>query len=83
MEQVKKETPKGEVKAVEKAHFDIQVDAFIKGPLMEFHAVLSEKTQDGKEPQVDLAADKIAQAMTALQARSKDRKRKGSYGKED
>lgn len=63
--------------------FDEAIDTFIKDHLSPFHTLLSEKGMDGKDPRIDLATDKIAQAMTALGARAKERRKEGKYGKED
>lgn len=63
--------------------FDTLVDEAIKNQLIPLHALISEKAINGKEPQLDLAGDKIAQAMTALQVRLKERKKKGIYGQQE
>ena len=61
---------------------DESIDDFVLNVLQPFHALLSKHSISAKDVDIDLACDKIAQTMTALQKRSKTRREKGTYGKE-
>lgn len=50
--------------------------------LAPFHAAVSEKNIKLQDADLDLAMDKIGQAMTAIQRRLNARRKDGTYGKE-
>jgi hypothetical protein len=62
-------------------HLDEKIDSFIEHNLMPFHTLLSKHNMDLKSDQLDLAIEKIASAMTALSARTKQLRKEGKYAK--
>lgn len=61
---------------------DVLIDQTVKNTLLPLHGIFSEIAMKSKDPQLDLAVDKLAQTMTALNARSKERRKKGIYGQD-
>lgn len=60
---------------------DYFIDEVIKRNLSPFHGKISEVNMGLNDPDLDIAMDKLAQCMTALQRRSKRLSKEGDYGK--
>lgn len=61
---------------------DIYVSEVILPHLSSFHGILAEKAMKGNDPTLDVAVDKMAQTITKLTEREKERRKKGLYGQE-
>lgn len=64
-----------------KLHFDEEMDSMVEKVLQPLHAIISKRAMAGKDAKLDLAAEKLGQCMTALQARTKELMKEGKYGK--
>lgn len=51
--------------------FEEKIDTYITDGLLPFHSFLSKENIKLNDPKIDLAVEKIGQAMTVLQARNK------------
>lgn len=64
----------------EELSFDHQIDHLVESALVPLHSILSKKNMDLRDPQLDIAIEKLSSAMTSLQSRSRQLKEKGTYG---
>lgn len=80
-----KPTPK--VEAVEVKPRYTQVDDYLKAAvndvMLPLHTKISERNMKLKCPDLDLAMEKLGQAMTAINKRLKQKAKDGTYGKDE
>ena len=61
------------------AHHDLVITEFIDKNLYPFHTYIAKIASTLKDADLDIAVDKIAQAVTALQRREKVLRKEGKY----
>lgn len=72
---------KTEVKKKEMS-YDEKLESFVLDILLPHHTEISRVNVVEKDPAIDLAIDKISQAMSAINQRLKRRRDEGTYGKD-
>lgn len=76
VKQAKKVAQVNKPQAGQEMSLDAYIDKMVANSLVPFHATLSSRNMTIRNPKLDLAIDKISQAITALNAWSREVKEK-------